>query len=59
MKVFYFTKIDSAEEVMDCGIKTEPVFREEITVNEFKKDFFSRICIPPTAQSFMMIPTRP
>lgn len=59
MKVFYFTKIDSAEEVMDCGIKLNQYFEREITVNEFKKDFFSRICILPTAQSFMMIPTRP
>ena len=52
MKVFYFTKIDSAEEVMDCGIKLNQYFEREITVNEFKKRFLLTYLHPADSTKF-------
>jgi hypothetical protein len=52
LKVFYFTKIDSAEEVMDCGIKLNQYFEREITVNEFKKRFLLTYLHPADSTKF-------
>lgn len=33
LKVFYFAKTDSADEIIDCGIKLNQHFEREITIN--------------------------
>lgn len=52
MKVFYFAKVDSAEEIMDCGIKLNQYFEREITVNGFQKRFLLAYLHPADCLKF-------